>query len=186
MFMRYLLFLYLLFLTLDSFSQERECLAFYNLENLFDTVDDTLINDQEYLPQAGWSEEMYTDKLEKMAKIIGLLGRDKGMNGASFIGLSEIENRRVLEDLLKTEALSDQQYQILHFDSPDRRGVDVAALYKVNRFTPLEAKSIIGLHATVDKKQVPDSEYPLPRSTEISLTPYQVVKIMTISLSWGT
>lgn len=140
--MRYHILFYLLFLSAQAFSQNSECVAFYNLENLFDTVDDTLINDEEYLPEAGWTMELYTKKLDRMAEILSIIGRKKGLDGPAFIGVSEIENRKVLEDLLAHPLLKDENYQILHIEGPDWRGVDVAAFYKANRFTPLNIKNI--------------------------------------------
>ena len=133
---------FFLFLCFHSFGQQYECVAFYNLENLFDTEDDTVINDAEYLPEAGWTEDLYQQKLRRMSSILGRIGSEYGMNGPAFIGVSEIENRRVLEDLLKDTALVDKGYQILHFDGPDWRGVDVAAFYKTGRFTPIKVSSI--------------------------------------------
>lgn len=139
---RHFLMILLLLAALPLLSQEYECVAFYNLENLFDTEDDTLINDEEYLPDAGWTEEKYLRKLDRMAEILSSIGRQKGLDGPAFIGVSEIENRRVLEDLVNHPRLAQHKYQILHIDGPDRRGVDVAALYKAGRFTPMLINNI--------------------------------------------
>lgn len=132
--------LLLLFLPFLIQGQNFECLGFYNLENLFDIENDTLINDEEYLPENGWTEERYKEKLDNMAKVIDLLGKEKIGKGPSFLGVSEIENKKVLEDLVAHPLLADENYQILHFNSPDRRGIDVAALYQKDRFTPLAVK----------------------------------------------
>lgn len=140
--MRLIFPLLFLFSALTAFTQDVECFAFYNLENLFDIEDDTLINDAEYLPSAGWTEEKYLKKLDRMAEILSELGKDHNINGPAFIGVSEIENRKVLQDLVNHPLMIDHGYQILHIDGPDRRGVDVAALYKANRFTPLQIKNI--------------------------------------------
>ena len=74
--------------------QSYECLGFYNLENLFDIENDTLINDEEYLPESGWTEERYNEKLANMAKVIDLLGKEKIGKGPAFLGVSEIENKK--------------------------------------------------------------------------------------------
>lgn len=133
--------LFLLCLLLQNTSaQNIECLAFYNLENLFNTVDDEN-RDEEYLPENGWTEERYASKLDRMAEVIDQVGRDYGVDGPSFFGVSEIENKGVLEDLVAHPTLAPHEYQILHFNSPDKRGIDVAALYKKDRFTPINVKA---------------------------------------------
>ena len=108
--------------------------AFYNLENLFDTENDPLINDEQFLPDGDyqWTEERYQRKLENMSKVISLIAKEYG--GPVAIGVSEIENRRVLEDLVATDNLKPFNMGIVHYDSPDRRGVDVALLYQKDRF----------------------------------------------------
>ncbi|MFC0876720.1 endonuclease/exonuclease/phosphatase family protein [Saccharicrinis sp. FJH2] len=117
---------------------ERVSIGFYNLENLFDTVNDTTINDEEFLPEGGmkWTEEKYENKLKNMAYAISRIG-DNVKNGHPVImGVSEIENRKVLEDLIHTAPLSQQNWKIIHFNSPDRRGIDVALLYRSEYFMP--------------------------------------------------
>jgi hypothetical protein len=119
-------------------------IGFYNLENLFDTVDDTLINDEEFLPNGtrAWTNEKYEEKQANMAKVISLMGTEKAPAGLSLIGVAEIENRRVLKDLVNQDLLKNRHYKIIHFDSPDKRGVDVALLYNPAHFTPIAAKPI--------------------------------------------
>lgn len=115
-------------------------IAFYNLENLFDTEDDPQTNDSEFLPTAThqWDAAKYQKKLQNMAKAI----RSIGNNAPDILGLCEVENRRVLEDLLKQDDLKDQNYGIVHYNSPDERGIDVAMLYKKNRFKTFGENSI--------------------------------------------
>ncbi|HSI90815.1 MAG TPA: hypothetical protein VK927_06825, partial [Adhaeribacter sp.] len=110
-------------------------IAFYNLENLFDTVDDPKIDDQEFLPGSDlqWTPERYQKKLANMASVIEKLGDE---DGPELLGVCEIENRRVLEDLIREPALAPRGYSIIHFDSPDERGIDVGLLYKTSVFTP--------------------------------------------------
>lgn len=113
--------------------------AFYNLENLFDTVDDSLTRDEDFLPDGSyaWTEERYQQKLSQMAKAI------QGMNGgADILGVCEVENRKVLEDLVKQPALASNRYQIVHFESPDYRGIDVGLLYKPTSFRPFFTQAI--------------------------------------------
>lgn len=106
--------------------------AFYNLENLFDTIDGEN-NDEEFLPNGarGWTEERYKQKLHNMAYAISQIASSKGPD---VIGVSEIENRGVLEDLIAQDELKDLGYSIAHFDSPDKRGIDCALLYKASIF----------------------------------------------------
>ena len=114
-------------------------IGFYNVENLFDTEDDPEIRDEEFLPEGrnNWTEEKYQRKLINMSNVI------KEMSGGpDILGLSEIENRKVVEDLTKTPALKNLQYGIVHFDSPDRRGIDVALIYKASKFKPFDVNRI--------------------------------------------
>ena len=105
--------------------------AFYNLENLFDTVHDEGKNDYEYLPDGRnkWDEKKYQSKLEHISTVLSLLATDKVSEGAAVIGMAEVENRRVLEDLLKQPALAGRGYQIIHYGGPDERGIDCAMFY---------------------------------------------------------
>ena len=105
--------------------------GFYNLENLFDTINDPLINDEEFLPEGSnqWNTEKYLTKLHNMAYSISTIGTDYTPDGVAVLGVSEIENRTVLEDLVAQPEIAGRNYQIVHYDSPDRRGVDVALLY---------------------------------------------------------
>lgn len=122
-------------------SKKEAVIAFYNLENLFDTEDDPLTNDAEFLPTGKnqWTPERYQHKLNNMASVICLIGQEKG--GVVVIGVSEIENRKVLEDLVATEKLKPLNLGVAHHDSPDRRGVDVAFLYSKERFQVLDTKA---------------------------------------------
>ncbi len=118
--------------------------AFYNLENLFDTLHDAGKNDYEFLPDGAnkWGTMKYTNKLANMSKVLSELCTDKLPVGAAIIGVSEIENRNVLEDLLKQPALKNRGYQIVHHEGPDRRGVDCAMFYNP-RFFKLESSKLV-------------------------------------------
>ena len=110
--------------------------AFYNLENLFDTIHDAGKNDYEYLPDGTnrWNTLKYRSKLRNMALVLSQLCRDKLPTGPAFVGVSEIENRRVLEDLLREPALEKSGWQIVHEEGPDRRGVECAFFYNPRLF----------------------------------------------------
>lgn len=118
--------------------------GFYNLENLFDTENDTLINDEEFLPDGAraWTNERYQEKSANMAYVISQIGIENVKSGLSILGVAEIENRRVLEDLVKQSSIKERNYQIVHYDSPDGRGVDVGLLYNPKHFTVLSSQAI--------------------------------------------
>ena len=118
-------------------------IGFYNLENLFDTYHDDGKNDYEYLPDGGnqWTEAKYAKKLFNMARVIAAMKADNG-RWHTVLGVSEIENRHVLEDLVVEPSIAAANYQIVHYDGPDRRGVDVALLYKPEQMTVVESESI--------------------------------------------
>jgi len=120
------------------------CIGFYNLENLFDIYDDPLINDEEFLPNGTkqYTEKVYLDKLNNLATVIAQLGTDDSPDGLSLLGVCEIENRKVLEDLAAQPKIKDRNYQIVHYDSPDRRGIDVALYYNPKYFREIESASL--------------------------------------------
>ncbi|WP_300724485.1 endonuclease/exonuclease/phosphatase family protein [uncultured Bacteroides sp.] len=110
--------------------------AFYNLENMFDTKHDEGKNDYEYLPDGRnqWDDHKYQSKLQNMSKVLGLLATDKVAEGPAIIGMSEIENRAVLEDLLEQPALADRGYEIIHYEGEDQRGIECAFFYNPKLF----------------------------------------------------
>ncbi|NDV66120.1 endonuclease/exonuclease/phosphatase family protein [Bacteroides sp. 224] len=113
-------------------------IAFYNVENLFDTVPDPGKNDAEYLPYGTkeWNTEKYTAKLKKIAQVLSELGRDKTSQGPAVIGLAEVENIYALHDLVREPAIADIHYGIVHYEGEDRRGIDCALLYDPKQFKP--------------------------------------------------
>jgi endonuclease/exonuclease/phosphatase family metal-dependent hydrolase len=137
-----ILFLTSFFICSSGFTQDSKksyqisCVGFYNLENLFDYWDDTLIWDEEYMPDGAkaWDSTKYAHKLENMSRVVSEIGTKYTPDGMAVLGVSEIENRGVLEDLVAMPKLKDRNYKIVHFDSPDRRGVDVALLYQEKYF----------------------------------------------------
>ena len=122
---------------------QNHVIGFYNLENLFDVYNDPVKNDEEFLPEGKnkWTEAKYQKKLQNMAKVIRAMKEENGVWHA-LLGVSEIENRLVLEDLVWEEQIREANYQIIHYDGPDRRGVDVALLYDPKVFTFIESESI--------------------------------------------
>jgi hypothetical protein len=111
--------------------------AFYNVENLFDTINDPDTYDEEYTPVNGWTKKNYEKKLDNLSRVLIELGTsDMQKNAPVIIGVCEVENRRVLEDLVKQPRLIDKGYKIVHFHSPDKRGIDVGFLYQEKYFQP--------------------------------------------------
>lgn len=109
-------------------------LAFYNVENLFDTIDVAGKMDEEFTPESekGWSSYRYWAKQKRMAKVIRSQG---SWEAPVLVGLAEVENRKVCEDLISRDPLRKYPYKIVHFESDDPRGIDVALLYRADFFT---------------------------------------------------
>lgn len=123
--------------------------AFYNVENLFDTRNDPATADDSFLPEGEmqWTRERYQQKLDKLAQVI------LALDVPQLLGLAEVENEQVLEDLRKHRDIAAYSYEIIHFDSPDPRGVDVALLYRSVFFSPFLAKAV---KVRLDSASVPD------------------------------
>ncbi len=122
------------------------CVGFYNLENLFDTIvdpDTNKILQEDFTPNGPkrWNTPKYYEKLGNMARVISELGTDVTPDGAAILGVAEVENKSVLEDLVKQDPIKNRNYQIVHFDSPDKRGIDVGLLYNPSYFKNVSAKS---------------------------------------------
>lgn len=117
-------------------------IAFYNVENLFDTIDDVNINDESYLPHSkvAWNSDRYNHKLDNLSKVM------KSIDTSGFpalFGLCEVENIDVILDLINHADLKKAGYKIIHKNSPDARGIDVALLYKPDIFEPVTSKFIV-------------------------------------------
>jgi len=110
-------------------------IMFYNVENLFDTIDDPETDDNEFTPQGDrhWTPKKFEKKIENTAKVIVAAG---GWESPAIIGLCEIENQFVLEKLCNHPLLKKSDYHIIHKESPDHRGIDVALLYRKDLFIP--------------------------------------------------
>jgi predicted extracellular nuclease len=115
-------------------------IGFYNLENFYDTLDNPVVNDEEFLPNGpkNYDGTIYWDKVKKLATVISQMGADQNPDGPALLGVAEIENDTVLKDLVRHKLLEKRNYQVVHYDSRDIRGVDVGLLYNPKYFT-LEA-----------------------------------------------
>ncbi len=111
--------------------------GFYNVENLFDTIDDPTKNDADFLPNGKkqWTAERYAIKINNLTKVITALGN----NGPDVLGLCEVENKEVVLDLVNSTNLKKLKYKVIHYNSPDARGIDVAAIYKESKFRLLHS-----------------------------------------------
>lgn len=132
----FLLFAACLCLSAAATAQEQKLysVAFYNLENLFDTIHDSGKNDYDFLPDGRyqWGSKKYEAKLKNLAQVLGSLGKDKVPQGPALIGVAEVENRNVLDDLTRQAGID--QYDFVHYEGPDKRGIDCALLYDPAQF----------------------------------------------------
>ncbi len=117
--------------------------AFYNVENLFDVMDDPQTFDDDKTPEGKgrWTVDRYLQKIENISKVISAIGSNERQGPPDLIGLCEIENVQVLKDLIHHPNLKKAGYGIIHHDSPDERGIDVALLFKKSHFIPFAHKS---------------------------------------------
>jgi predicted extracellular nuclease len=122
----------------NASDQDEIRVAFYNVENLFDTADNPARQDDDFLPDGPkqWTSERYQEKLAKLAKVVTAL------NHPVLLGLAEVENEAVLRDLIGRSELAEAGYDLVHYDSPDARGIDVALLYRTAFFTPVSSQAI--------------------------------------------
>ena len=119
--------------------------GFYNMENLFDTCHDEGKRDYEFLPTGSyrWNGMKYTHKLHNMARALADLGTDVLPNvGCAFVGLAEVENHKVLDDLTAQPQLAQRGYRYVHVEGPDRRGIDCALLYNPSLFSVRTVKLV--------------------------------------------
>jgi len=137
---KYLILMFVMSIAATSSFAQKEykvaCVAFYNFENLFDTYDMPGKNDVEFTPDGAYhyTEEIYQEKLENLATVVSEIGTDLTPDGAAILGVCEIENRNVLEDFVKHPKIADRNYQIVHYESQDFRGIDNALLYQEKYF----------------------------------------------------
>ncbi|MCI5083136.1 MAG: endonuclease/exonuclease/phosphatase family protein [Saprospiraceae bacterium] len=119
-------------------------IGFYNFENLFDMEDHPDKKDEEFTPDGdkNYTKEVYEEKMDHLARVVSELGTDLSPDGVSILGVAEIENRKVLEDFVKHPRIADRNYSIIHYESPDFRGIDVAMLYQAKYFMPTSSKAL--------------------------------------------
>jgi endonuclease/exonuclease/phosphatase family metal-dependent hydrolase len=110
--------------------------AFYNLENLFDPEDHAQTLDEDFTPNGfkKWTPQRYHRKLGKLARTIGEIGKEHCGYSPILVGVAEVENGRVIQDLLQTDPLRDMDYDYVHYESPDERGIDTALIYRTKYF----------------------------------------------------
>ena len=144
----YILGILIVVISINSIAQEKRnfkihTIAFYNVENLFDTINDVNKNDEASpIMEIKFNRsEIYNKKVSNMAGVIADIGADLVKKSPSIVGLCEVENRSVIEDLLKDKNLKDKNYEIIHYDSPDERGIDVAMIYNEDVFKITSTKS---------------------------------------------
>ena len=117
--------------------------AFYNLENLFDTIDNSSTKD-EYSPILkikGNKTKAYWNKINNVAKVLSDIGREESKKSPAIIGIAEVENDTVIRDILNTNYFKNKHYDYIHTDSPDWRGIDVALLFNLSVFSPSDYKT---------------------------------------------
>lgn len=146
---KFFLFIALLTINLSVTGQEKKsykvnAVAFYNVENLFSLEDDefTVYHDRTTRADAYYTKEVYNAKLKNLAKVISEVGADVTGTTPAIVGFCEVENREVIQDLINQDALRSSNYGIIHYHSPDKRGIDVAMIYKKNVFVPTNTESV--------------------------------------------
>lgn len=130
---------------LDEPTQELAVVGFYNLENLFDVDDDpTKRGDDEWLPGSpkAWTPKRYVEKLSRLARVINDMGGAESPGGPAVVGVCEVENARVLEDLVRQPLLARSNYRVIHVESPDYRGIDNGLLYRADQFEPTTTQAL--------------------------------------------
>ena len=134
-----------MFPSFSSSKQKKEIttIAFYNVENLFDTIDNPKTADDDFTPNGKlkWTQKRYNIKIRKLGSVISQLGLNRSANAPAIVGLVEVENAKVVSDLAYSSYLKKHHYSYVHHDSPDERGIDVALLYSKISFELLGSKT---------------------------------------------
>ena len=136
--------------------QDMQTIAFYNLENLFDLVDNKHTNDNDFLRTSvkKWTPKRYENKLRKLGYAISNIGKEETGKHPTLVGLAEVENAKVIKDLISSKHLTEYSYGYVHYESPDERGIDVALLYDTTIFEVTHTETFT-IHLT-DKDNLPD------------------------------
>jgi len=145
--MRPLTLIFISFYLTSGFAQKSyilQTVAFYNLENLFDTINHPIKLDEKSPIMEIKSNRgaVYKDKLSKLSQVLSEIGTEKNNMPPALIGIVEVENKTVIEDLIATPPLNQYPYGIVHYESPDKRGIDTAFLYNKNIFRPTYSQAI--------------------------------------------
>ncbi len=119
-------------------------IAFYNLENFYDTLNDPNRDDDEFTPNGAnaYTPTVFEKKVDNLAEVVSIIGKDKTPDGFAILGVAEIENEFVLKTLCNHPKLKSRNLKIVHFEGPDQRGVDCGFIYNPKMFKVLEAKSL--------------------------------------------
>lgn len=119
-------------------SKRNLTVAFYNVENLFDLVDEPGKSDEEFTPESDkkWTADRYQKKLDTLSRVLSSINKNEL---PEIIGLCEVENKKVLVDLVQTKNLTPGKYKIVHYESPDFRGIDCALIYRPNEFEVIKS-----------------------------------------------
>lgn len=137
-----------LFLVTLAFTQQKQykivAFGFYNLENFYDTINQPNVDDEEFTPEGKnhYTGKIFWDKVDHLAEVVSQIGTEQTPDGLAFFGVAEIENRTVLETLAKHPKLVARNYQVVHYDGPDYRGVDCGFMYNPKYFNVLDSRSL--------------------------------------------
>lgn len=128
----------------DKQAHKVVCVGFYNFENLFDTLDTPEKRDEDFTPNGklAYDSKVYNEKLGNLSHVVSQLGTDLTPDGPAILGVAEIENKSVLEDFVQQPKIKDRNYQIVHYESLDKRGIDVGLLYNPKYFSVIESGKI--------------------------------------------
>ena len=124
----------------NSYADDSLVIAFYNVENLFDTINDPKTDDNDFTPDGAnlWTGERYRKELNQLSSVICRIGNRL----PAVVGLAEVENKKVVEELIHTGELATGNYAVIHEESPDTRGIDVAMIYRKDIFQYISHTSI--------------------------------------------
>ncbi len=126
----------------DSPRENSIRIGFYNMENLYDIENDSLKNDDAFTPDGDnhWNKSRYYRKINNLGKVISTIG---GWEAPEILGMCEVENIKVVKDLIYSTPLKKSKYGIVHYDSPDNRGIDVALIYRTQKFKVIDSRPIL-------------------------------------------
>ncbi|MGI9192746.1 MAG: endonuclease/exonuclease/phosphatase [Chitinophagaceae bacterium] len=131
-------------LSLQAQKKKLIAVGFYNLENYYDTLNDPRVNDDEFTPDGAnaYSGKVFKKKVDNLSTVIEKMGMEKTDEGLAILGVAEIENEDVLKVLCAHPNLAKRHWKVVHFDSPDERGVDVGLLYNPSLFRVMSAQAL--------------------------------------------